>query len=365
MAPPKDILWELEPHTLGKHRVLRAYLDAWFPILSSWRKRILFIDGFAGPGEYKGGEEGSPQIAMRALVDHSAKIEAEVVFFFIEKEEGRAQHLESIVQKWKAKLPDNAKPHVVTGQFDETMEDVLSSLDGQKKRMAPAFVMIDPFGVAGTPMSVVRRIMGNPQCEVYFSLMYEGLNRWKNTPEFEGHLDDLFGCPNWRDFVDIEDSEQRREAFYDLYESQLRAAGAKHVVHFDVYSGNRLIYSIFFATRHEVGCDRMKAAIWKTAPEGTYEFRGTHVDQLALSLEPSFEPLKKQLLDAFGDGQWHPIGAVQKFMRSDKTDYHCGQLKTNTLIPMEVDGLLEVDPSTRKRARAYPDGCMLRFIQQG
>ncbi len=67
MAPPKDILWELEPHTLGKHRVLRAYLDAWFPILSSWRKRILFIDGFAGPGEYKGGEEGSPQIASPLL----------------------------------------------------------------------------------------------------------------------------------------------------------------------------------------------------------------------------------------------------------------------------------------------------------
>ena len=83
MAPPKTKLWELEPHTIGKHLVLRAYLDAWFPILSSWKKRILFIDGFAGPGEYTGGEEGSPQIGMRALVDHSAKIDAEVVLFFI------------------------------------------------------------------------------------------------------------------------------------------------------------------------------------------------------------------------------------------------------------------------------------------
>ncbi len=328
-------------------------------------KSAFLIDGFAGPGEYKDGEEGSPQIAMRALVDHTARIEAEVVFFFIEIDVGRAQHLESIIQEWKTKLPSNAMPHVVTGRFDESMEEVLSSLDEQHKRIAPAFVMIDPFGVSGTPMSVVRRIMGNPQCEVYFSLMYEPMNRFRNTPEFEKHLDELFGCPDWRAIVEIEDSEQRRKGLYDLYERQLRAAGANHVVHFDIYSGSRLIYSIFFATRHELGCDRMKAAIWKIAPEGTYEFRGTHVDQLALSLKPSFEPLKKQLLDEFGDGQWHPIGAVQKFMRSDKTDYHCGQLKTNTLIPMEVDGLLEVDPSTRKRARAYPDGCMLRFIQQG
>ena len=107
----------------------------------------------------------------------------------------------------------------------------------------------------------------------------------------------------------------------------------------------------------------MKAAIWKIAPEGTYEFRGTHVDQLALSLKPSFEPLKKQLLDEFGDGQWYSIGAVQKFMRSDDTDYHCGQLKTNTLKPMEADGLLDADSSTRKRPGTYPDGCKLRFVR--
>jgi hypothetical protein len=42
---------------------VRAYLDAWLPILSSVNSRILFIDGFAGPGEYAGSEEGSPQPA--------------------------------------------------------------------------------------------------------------------------------------------------------------------------------------------------------------------------------------------------------------------------------------------------------------
>ena len=86
MAVPNDTLWSLEPHTLGKHLVLRAYLNAWLPILGRWKKRIVIIDGFAGPGEYKGGEEGSPQIAIRALVDHSARVDAEVVFFFIEKD---------------------------------------------------------------------------------------------------------------------------------------------------------------------------------------------------------------------------------------------------------------------------------------
>jgi three-Cys-motif partner protein len=105
MATTEKTLWDLDPHTLGKHLVLRAYLDAWLPIMSFANSRVLFIDGFAGPGEYAGGQEGSPQIALRALVDHSASIKAEVAYFFIETEADRAKHLEKIVEDWKTKVP--------------------------------------------------------------------------------------------------------------------------------------------------------------------------------------------------------------------------------------------------------------------
>jgi three-Cys-motif partner protein len=172
MANKQKILWDLEPHTLGKHLVLRAYLDAWLPILSSANGRILFIDGFAGPGEYAGGEEGSPQIAIRALADHPADISAEVVYYFIEKEEERAKHLRQVVDEWKDEVPASTKLNVVTGSFDGTMRGIFDYLDEQKSRLAPAFVMIDPFGVSGTPMSVVRKLLKNPRCEIYFSLMY-------------------------------------------------------------------------------------------------------------------------------------------------------------------------------------------------
>ena len=54
MASRKKTLWPLEPHPRGKHLVLKFYLDAWLPILGTRSGRILFIDGFAGPGEYSG-----------------------------------------------------------------------------------------------------------------------------------------------------------------------------------------------------------------------------------------------------------------------------------------------------------------------
>ncbi|MDA1090312.1 MAG: three-Cys-motif partner protein TcmP [Proteobacteria bacterium] len=361
MALPKNTLWKFDPHTLGKHLVLRSYLNAWFPILGSWKNRILFIDGFAGPGEYEDGEEGSPQIAMRALVDHSAKIGADVGFLFIEKDEERAKHLSEVVERWKAKLPGKSQAAVITGQFDDTMEEVFEDLDEKNKRLASAFVMIDPFGVSGTPMSVVERVLKNRQCEVFVSLMYEAINRFKNSKEFPDHLDELFGCGDWRECVDIEDSEKRRKCFYNLYERQLRAAGAKYVVHFDLYEGRRLIYSIFFATGHELGCDRMKQAIWKITPEGGCEFRGTHTGQLTLGLEPDFDPLKRQLHERFGNGEWYQVEQFETFMKSDATDYHSGQLRKGALVPLEVGGFIEVDPTTRKRKNTYPKGCKLRF----
>ena len=73
MATPRTLLWPLEPHSKAKHLVLRNYLDAWLPILGSRSGRILFVDGFAGPGQYESGEEGSPVVALRAFAEHKAK----------------------------------------------------------------------------------------------------------------------------------------------------------------------------------------------------------------------------------------------------------------------------------------------------
>jgi three-Cys-motif partner protein len=104
--------------------VLRTYLEAWLPIMGRWNGRILFIDGFAGPGEYRDGEDGSPIIAIQALADHRAKaqIAAEVSFMFIEQEPARAAHLDRLVQAMRPALPPHCEAQVITGAFDETME---------------------------------------------------------------------------------------------------------------------------------------------------------------------------------------------------------------------------------------------------
>ncbi|MHA1469795.1 MAG: three-Cys-motif partner protein TcmP, partial [Candidatus Asgardarchaeia archaeon] len=73
----------IEPHTQAKHEILKRYLQAWYPILSKFNGRILYIDGFAGPGEYSNGELGSPIIAINEAKNHTLKLNTEILLLFI------------------------------------------------------------------------------------------------------------------------------------------------------------------------------------------------------------------------------------------------------------------------------------------
>ena len=185
----------------------------------------------------------------------------------------------------RRKLPSNCQVRVVASAFDNAVSQWLNMLDDKKKLLAPSFVMVDPFGVSDTPMDAIARILQNQRCEVYISFMYEAINRFKGSYEFEQPLDRLFGTKDWRDGIGIQDPQARKDFFYRLYKEQLRAAGAKNVVHLELYEGNRLVYAIFFGTQHWKGADIMKRAIWKVAPFGDYSFRGTHSNQLTLGLD--------------------------------------------------------------------------------
>ena len=160
---PAETIWPLKPHTRGKHEVLKQYLSAWFPILGSFARRIAFIDGFAGPGQYSGGEYGSPIIALDVFRQHAARVKGEAVFLFIEADPERARHLRQLI-KSQPPLPTNCKYEVAPSDFEKRMTAVLDGL-ASGSGLAPAFMMLDPFGVSGMPMSLIGRLLQSGKTE--------------------------------------------------------------------------------------------------------------------------------------------------------------------------------------------------------
>ena len=362
--PPMDILWPLEPHTVGKHRVLRNYMQAWLPIMSTWNGQVVFIDGFAGPGEYDRGEPGSPVIALRALIDHQSRRRFACKFYyvFIEKDKRRCNHLSNLLTNMRAEIPENCNCEIINSAFDETLTVVLDKLDEQNSPSAPSLTMIDPFGVSDTPMPVIARILANLKAEVYISLMYKFINRFDKKVEHEARLDKLFGCDSWRIGRNITNYEEKKQFYLDLYERQLKAAGAEYVLRFELYEGGRMVYAIFFGTHSLDGCDKMKQAIWKEAPLGDYKFKGDLINQLSLGDDIlDFATFGESLFNEFGSHGWITIEEVTRFTKSDRTGFHSGHLKMKTLSPMERAGAIEVEPNSRKGKRGYPPGTRLRF----
>ena len=156
--------WEMEPHTEAKHIILRKYLNAWVPILSSWAKKVNIIDGFSGPGEYKGGEDGSPVIAIKAVAEQKIPISSTVFFLFIEKDKDRCNFLQNKLKT--IQIPKNISYACVCGEFSKVIENQLNKLNEKNKSIAPTFVFVDPFGFKDTPFNVIENIMKNNFCEV-------------------------------------------------------------------------------------------------------------------------------------------------------------------------------------------------------
>ena len=74
MSKIVETVWDIEPHTAKKHEILRRYFQAWLPILGRYNSRLLYVDAFAGPGEYSKGEDGSPLVILKAARDHVLKL---------------------------------------------------------------------------------------------------------------------------------------------------------------------------------------------------------------------------------------------------------------------------------------------------
>jgi three-Cys-motif partner protein len=356
MPPRHPTKWKLEPHTEAKHSILRKYLGAWFPKLS-WKGRLVFVDGFAGPGEYVGGEPGSPIIALNALLEHKANLAScEMKFLFVEE---RLDRLENLKEKLDSiDFPQNVQAQALHGTFADVVGDVLDVVESGGHRLAPAFVMVDPFGPKGLPMDLMHRITAHPRSELLISLMYESMARWRNQPAFERHLDDLYGCPDWHEF----DAERRKEFLHDLYVEQLKKGGMTFVRSFEMRdSGNRTEYFLVFATKHIEGLKAIKRVMWSVDPSGQFQFSdATRRDQATLfEPEPDFQLLERLIRATFGAASFR-IESLAEFVWIE-TAFLDSHIRRPILIPGEKAGRIEVLTS-RKRNYTYPAGTVLRFV---
>lgn len=362
MVVPKETIWELDPHTKAKHEILRRYLKAWFPILSSWNNRIVYIDGFSGPGRYKHNEPGSPLIALDTAANHRRKMNGELIFWFIDE---RADRIENLNEELKSvSIPSHFKVDVECGLFHEKLGWVLDCMEANKTNLAPTFAFIDPFGFSGIPFNLIERLLKQDRSEIFITFMVDAINRFLEHPKDKvvEHIVEAFGT---NEAIRIaETSGDRIQMLRTLYQQQLNRL-AKFVRYFEMRDHqNRTQYYLFFATNNELGHLKMKEAMWGVDPDGEYRFSdATDPNQFVLFENNPTSALTKDICGHFR-GRSMPIQLVRKYIEND-TPYLKKHM-TPALKKAEEAGKIKIEPlktdGKKRRARTYPDNALITFL---
>jgi three-Cys-motif partner protein len=355
--------WAIEPHTEAKHALLAAYLKAWFPILSfGGFDRVIYIDGFAGPGRYSGGQDGSPILALRALAEQKVPLKATFEFHFVERDPAIAATLESSISKLRGEGLIGPKTEVYVHApvtFEQAYDEVIRPRL-LRYSSAPAFALVDPFGWTGIPMRMMGDLLSRQSTEVLINFMFEEINRFLAHKDQPANFDALFGGSDWRPAVSMS-GDSRKQLIHNHYRDQLHStAGARYVRSFEMRNARKLVdYYLFFASNSLKGLSKMKEAMWKIDPAGGFAFSdATDPNQLTIfEPEPDRAQLQRLIITQFSSKRAR-VSQIEAYV-VEHTPFTSGHYK-KVLKEMEACGaLMPINPDPKRKPGTYGDSNLL------
>ena len=278
---PRATLWDFDPHTIAKHKILKKYIEAWAPILiQSSNGRIVYVDGFAGPGEdSKKQYPGSPLIAIDSIANHRLRsnFNSEIVLWFIEEREDRANYLESLIKSKYPVLPNSITYEVENREFNVALAELLDQLDKDGQRLAPTFCFVDPFGWEDIDIDLLARFMNQKKSELFITFMAGFIQRFIGENLHIPSLLKLFTSEQL-DEAKAKGPEEKGEfllkAFLvNLLDKIELATNGKDIyqVSFETRNNsNNLEYYLIYLTSHEKGMEAMKDAMYSVSHTGKY-----------------------------------------------------------------------------------------------
>jgi three-Cys-motif partner protein len=284
-----------------KHDLLKRYLGGWYPILSSWSARIVYIDCHAGRGRHTSGEIGSPLIALETLLVHKSRRQilrnCEIRFYFIEADAENKRTLEQNLASYK-NIPSSVFVSVEHADFQKALQGLVDRLNKRGAELAPAFVFVDPYGFK-LPGKLLSQLKSFLRCELFITFMWRWVDMAINNPTQEQNMNALFTTSKWRDLRDIPDSDERCEAAIRLLGRQI---GGEFLTRVKMLGEHGEIkYVLIHTTGHPKGRELMLQAMWKICPTGGFRVRVNDNPHQEFLIEPTpdLAPLRDWLWDRY------------------------------------------------------------------
>ncbi|MER7167849.1 three-Cys-motif partner protein TcmP [Micromonospora sp. NPDC000207] len=345
MSVGGTVPWPCAPHTVVKHDIYQRYLERWFPILLQGPRRyssVTYAEGFSGPGIYSGGEDGSPVIAIRALVTKVPPATGVVRFAFLDNDERCVNMLWDSLRSAFPERPrtETAMPVVVReGTCANDLERVLDEMKAWGK---PIFANLDSWGNAPVPFRLLQRLAANVSSEVMVTLSPQHFVRFVSKKG--AAADDVFGGdPRWRTVTNLAPEAKSRHILA-CYRQGLRTAGFPYLLDFELVPKHGQPLYLIFGTGHPFGVEKMKESLWevdRTQGVGFRDPRDEQAETLFVVDEPQLTPLTRQLHQKLRDGGPARVEELRQFTLLE-TVYR-PQHVLRALKPLVDQGAIEVE----------------------
>lgn len=276
----------IQQHSVAKHRILQAYLAAYFKTLVSSPNqevmRLTLVDGFAGGGLYVHSDtnelvKGSPFIFLEATreaeylinKDRHKKVDLQVDYFFAEPDRHAHQHLDKVLRE--AGYGDRIGNSVFLrhAKFQDEADAIIEFIKKKSPRNGRSIFSLDQYGYKDVPTDLIRKIFVNlPSAEVILTFGVDSFLNFAGDSKLTQKLLDGIGLPGvlqGRTIDEIKASERDWRLFIQsaLYRSLVENCGARHYTPFFIRNRNgHGDYWLIHLSQHHRARDVMTEIHW-------------------------------------------------------------------------------------------------------
>ncbi len=237
-------------HSEIKLRILEKFLTPWAAKLGSIERTnsgvIWYIDGFAGPGTYGDGTEGSPLIGLREADQiNTANRGYELACSFVENKRSNWQSLEDLCR------PFRERGITANNRFGE-FADVINDIHDQTFQ-SPMLLFVDPFGIKPIKYQQFKTLLERRR-QIDLILNFSHRAVYRLATDYPDVVTGAIGSGEWQKKWRLtEDPGQRAEFVLEEFRQNLMTDGRFHnVLYYPIRRSinSSPIYHLVLASRH-------------------------------------------------------------------------------------------------------------------
>jgi three-Cys-motif partner protein len=351
-----------------KRQIVTEYFDYYMRVMARNGKTAGYVDLFAGPGIYGGGEESIPILICKKVVSDS-RLRENVKLWF---NEGDPEHFEKLKANIDA-IPDIATltnvPKITSHVISESFSLRLSQM------RTPSFIFADPCGYKGLSLRLIASALKPFGNDCVFFLNYNRINMKISYDVMNESINTFFETARANQIREevrsIQSPQAREDLILAAITSALRKEAGAHSLTFGFRTreGGGTSHHLVYSTKNARAQNQMKRIYTKASSDqidgvGSLDYDPHDVAPRTLPLFGPLVELKERLLQVFA-GRIMTFGAIilaEADTRFTDTAYR------NALLELEQEERVTVNPPAKHRRfqsggerRTLPESTSITF----